>query len=291
MTNPKSGKGLSSSEVSRVEVERGGMQITRIVRVAALVAAVAVLGACSTGSDGISSSTISSPTSALSTSAPDTTVSSSISAPDPTASSPSTASSAPVSADAGTMSQQASVPAASPTVAAPRSSSPSSRTNFGVTYVSVTGDWTGDQLFTKPRSDGSPVAPGLYGSGVSAQFQSPSGNIACQIQVDTPEGSSDGVVCDIRDHAYVNPTPPTDVTCASNYGQTVQILPTGVRVECSVSDGAYRPGGEGLPLPAGSQLDFGGVTCLSTEYGIRCLDNARQVGFMIGRNILAEIAP
>lgn len=278
------------------------MSISRIVRIGAVVAAVAVVSACTSGLGAETAATTTAPVTTTAqtgaSGAPVTAGTTTLSIMTESSNTSTNAGSNPESAGSFAATGSSGVPgtAASSGVAgraAPSAGSTvaSSQTSFGVTYVGVTSDWTGDQLFTKPRSDGTPVAPALYGSGVSAQFQSPSGNITCQIQVDTPNGSSDGAVCQINVHGYGDPEPPADVKCSRDYGRAVQILPVGVKVECPIPVGASNPGAGGTPLGAGSQLDFGGVTCLSTDYGIRCLDNDRQVGFMIGENILATIEP
>ena len=108
------------------------------------------------------------------------------------------------------------------------------------------------------------AAPAHAGSGYS--FQSPSGNIACQVSAGDDGASS--AMCEISDHTYAKPP---NANCPyPGWGDRVEM------------DGGSAPGwlchgdaflAAGLPtLPYGQTRTAGPITCDSEPSGVTCTD-------------------
>jgi hypothetical protein len=108
----------------------------------------------------------------------------------------------------------------------------------------------------------------------SEQFQSPSGNIACDI-------SAGGVACDIRDYTYQPPPPPL---CA-------QHLAWGNRFGLDRGKAAVIVcHGDTLRVPGEATLDYGQTksvgtfTCDSELSGVKCTDSSTGHYFRVSRD-------
>lgn len=122
--------------------------------------------------------------------------------------------------------------------------------------------WLGIFLLTAP------VASAQSG------FQSPSGNIYCQ---QFEEGD---LRCDIGQYSYRAPRPPRRCEGALGSGGSVGLTERGPAEMLCVSDTVADPG---LPrLPYGRTWQGKGLSCASSESGVRCT-NAAGRGFLLSR--------
>ncbi len=101
-------------------------------------------------------------------------------------------------------------------------------------------------------------------------FQTPSGNIHCSIM-------GDGLRCDILNRSYT--PPPRPRSCGFDWGGSVTITPRGAALLC-VSDSVVNP--EFPRLAYGTSWEGKGVSCISTQAGLRC-SNAAGQGFDLSR--------
>lgn len=126
----------------------------------------------------------------------------------------------------------------------------------------------------------------LLGSlaGAAAQapdgFRSPSGNIHCQFWPAPSGREADATIrCDLM--RITNRAPPRPRDCDLEWGQAFEIS-GGARQGVRLCHGdTVRD--DGLPvLPYGRSFQRAGLTCLSEESGVRCV-NGRGHGFEIAR--------
>ena len=104
-------------------------------------------------------------------------------------------------------------------------------------------------------------------------FRSPSANIGCVLY----EGSAR---CDVRDRTWTPPpAPPNCDTHIVDYGQGVEVDPTGPgRLVCA-GDTALDPSAQ--PLAYGTSTVVGAIRCDSAPDGMSCLNTADGHGFWI----------
>jgi hypothetical protein len=98
----------------------------------------------------------------------------------------------------------------------------------------------------------------------SYQFQSPGGNIACNL------GPS-GAVCDIGDHTYT--PPPTPADCHLGWGDRFSLdQGSAATIQCH-GDTLRVPGL--TTLDYGQSLSSGSITCADSQSsGVTCTDNS-----------------
>ncbi|WP_331757817.1 hypothetical protein OG225_41390 (plasmid) [Nocardia sp. NBC_01377] len=110
----------------------------------------------------------------------------------------------------------------------------------------------------------------------TAEFVSPSGNIACRIE---PNATPPAVVCEATDIAFTAPPVPD---CDSNrYGHVV-VLVVGDRPRFPCAPQPLPS--QALPrLPYGSHSTAGPFTCDSAENGVTCRDTGTGNGFRLAR--------
>lgn len=103
-------------------------------------------------------------------------------------------------------------------------------------------------------------------------FRSPSGNIGCYIAPDSAR-------CDIRDRNWTPPAPPAD--CDLDYGQGVEVTPTGPASLVCAGDTAFDPTSPALAY--GESIQAGVIRCTSSESGMDCTSTTSGHGFTISR--------
>ena len=109
-------------------------------------------------------------------------------------------------------------------------------------------------------------------------FQSPSGNIACQLYWFEPNTASAG--CEIRDHTFQ--TPPRPSHCEGAWGDSVGLLQGGpAKLDCH-SDTLF--GGNAATLPYGATETLGPITCSSEPAGMTCRDSSSGHFFSLSRD-------
>lgn len=114
-------------------------------------------------------------------------------------------------------------------------------------------------------------APGDRTVDDRAAFQSPTGNIGCQI-------STSGVRCDIGERGWEPPPRPAD--CRLDYGHALGLSATApARLMCA-GDSAR---GSGEVLAYGDAITAGPIRCESAPAGITCRSNESEHGFMLSR--------
>lgn len=108
----------------------------------------------------------------------------------------------------------------------------------------------------------------------SSPFQSPSGNIACQI-------NAGGAVCDISDYTYQPPPPPL---CAQHisWGNRF-VLDQGKAAEIVCHGDTVRVPGEPT-LDYGQTKSAGTITCASDPSGVKCTDSSTGHYFRVSRD-------
>lgn len=112
-----------------------------------------------------------------------------------------------------------------------------------------------------------PTVPNVPSS-TSYQFQSPGGNIACNLGPGT--SSVAGVACDIGDHTYT--PPPTPADCHLGWGDRFSLQQgNAAMMNCH---------GDTLRVPGLATLDYGqtrtvgSITCDSESAGMTCTDSS-----------------
>ena len=100
-------------------------------------------------------------------------------------------------------------------------------------------------------------------------FISPTGNIACAIDVDLAR-------CDIIDHDWSPPPRPPD--CEFDYGQGIQIVPGEPATFVCAGDTTF--GVEDM-LQYGDAITAGPLRCESAKPGITCRDAGSGHGFTL----------
>lgn len=142
-----------------------------------------------------------------------------------------------------------------------------------------------DPAIDGPVSAGTPADLSNYQTSPSqivATFKSPSGNINCTMYVDYPTFGNKAI-CSIVTHQYRSLPGSSGGSCGA-----------GDSVEVSSAQGARSPAvcvvghlGTGLAeLPSGQSLTFGGITCLSTDSGVKCIGSDGR-GFVISQREIA----
>lgn len=116
------------------------------------------------------------------------------------------------------------------------------------------------------------AAPGDREITTLTAFQSPSGNVGCQI-------SPTSVRCDIDERDWSPPPKPAD--CRLDYGQGVAIG-AGQRAHLMCAGDTARTG-SAEPLAYGSAITGGPIRCESAQSGMTCRDAGTGHGFTISR--------
>jgi hypothetical protein len=116
------------------------------------------------------------------------------------------------------------------------------------------------------------LAPPAQADGSS--FQSPSGNIACQL-------GAAGVACDIRDYTYQPPPPPL---CAQHisWGNRFVLEPGKAGTIVCHGDSVRVPGEPTLDY--GQTASAGTLSCASEASGVRCTDSSSGHYFRVSRD-------
>jgi hypothetical protein len=115
------------------------------------------------------------------------------------------------------------------------------------------------------------LAPASHAGPYSVQFQSPSGDISCNLvnqpPLDTHSLAKNFVQCDIADHSWVAPKPPPP----GRDGATTSF----VLMQGKAPIVGYSPGtvGDDGPMLDSTQTPYGGaITCRNEQSAIRCSD-------------------
>lgn len=126
---------------------------------------------------------------------------------------------------------------------------------------------------------GSTPEPGVYPAVELAQFQSPSGNIACAIVDDG--STTPSVRCDIMDHTFTPPPKPPGGCGATGYGNSI-VLSSGAPAQfICAGDTVYDPSAPVLEYDTTSVV--GQFSCDSRTDGMVCLDLDSGHWFRIAR--------
>ena len=108
----------------------------------------------------------------------------------------------------------------------------------------------------------------------SEQFQSPTGNIACNI-------GAGGVACDISDHTYQPPPPPP---CGQHFPWGSRFtLDAGKAANIVCHSDSLRVPGEPT-LDYGQTKSVGTFTCDSELSGVKCTDSSTGHYFRVSRD-------
>lgn len=119
-----------------------------------------------------------------------------------------------------------------------------------------------------PRAGADYVFDPGYGSQYAA-FQTPSGNIGCDIQ--------DGVAaCVVGENSW--DVPPPDEYCDATWGLSVEVASGPATLTCRGDATAQGP-----PLPYGHEIEFGPILCRSDESGVTCNHQDTGHGFKVNR--------
>jgi hypothetical protein len=110
-----------------------------------------------------------------------------------------------------------------------------------------------------------------FGTG-SAQFATPSGNIACHM-------TTGEVRCDVLQRTWQLPPTPSD--CAQSFGTGVVLAGSGPGELSCVGDTVADP--SLAVLAYGESVQFDGVVCASKEIGMRCENPQTGHGFAVAR--------
>lgn len=115
------------------------------------------------------------------------------------------------------------------------------------------------------------LAPSSHASPFSAQFQSPSGDIACNLvnypPTDTHSLGKNFVQCDIANHSWVPPRPPPQGRADAT---STFVLIRGQFPVVGYSPGTIAAVG---PMLDSAQASSGGaITCASEQSAIKCTD-------------------
>lgn len=109
------------------------------------------------------------------------------------------------------------------------------------------------------------------------QFQSPSGNIGCEISGAYFGGGS--ARCDLAHNPTAWALPPKPANCHAGYGNSVGVGPSGVAQLLCISDSTIDPSAPVLPY--GSTTTAYGYRCSSARSGVTCANVATGHGFVI----------
>jgi hypothetical protein len=102
-------------------------------------------------------------------------------------------------------------------------------------------------------------------------FRSPSSNLGCELDATVAR-------CDIAQRTWKSP--PRPASCQLDYGNGLEVLPSGTGRFTCAGDTALNP--QDPPLPYGRRSTIGSLSCLSEPSGITCR-NAAGHGFAIAR--------
>ena len=125
------------------------------------------------------------------------------------------------------------------------------------------------------------LAGSSHASPFSDQFQSPSGDISCNLVNSPPLGTHtlgrNFVQCDIANHSWVPPRPPPP--------GRADATSTFVLMRGQVPVVAYGPGNLANPDPMddGEVRSAGAITCSSEQSAIRCTDVSTGHFFRVSR--------
>jgi hypothetical protein len=126
------------------------------------------------------------------------------------------------------------------------------------------------------------LAPTSHASPFSGQFQSPSGDISCNLvnypPLDTHSFAKNFVQCDIANHSWVPPRPPPQ-----DRGEATA---TFVLMRGQLPIVTYRPGtfdAVGPMLDDAQAGSAGAITCSSEQSAIRCTDISTGHFFRVSR--------
>jgi hypothetical protein len=127
-------------------------------------------------------------------------------------------------------------------------------------------------MSTAPSAPAIPVAQHVTASG---PFQSPSGNIHCNMSTYSTGGIT--TRCEVTNHDWVATQP---ANCQQNWGDRV-----GMEQGSAAVFGCY---GQGMPaathtLEYGQIQTLGSISCDSETVGVMCIDNATGHYFFISR--------
>jgi hypothetical protein len=112
-------------------------------------------------------------------------------------------------------------------------------------------------------------------------FQSPSGNISCQLGTIVDSGVSRATAaCEISQHTFT--TPPKPSACEGGWGDRVG-LTQGAHASLQCHTDTMR-GSNDPVLDYGQSLSAGSITCRSEQAGIVCSDSKTQHGFSLSRD-------
>lgn len=111
---------------------------------------------------------------------------------------------------------------------------------------------------------------------VAGTFQSPSGNIVCNMYAAT--GGVATAICNVTEHDWLAPAPEN---CGANSGDRIDLeAGSPARIGCY---------GQGMPpatrtLQYGQSQKFGTITCTSESNGVKCVDAASGHYFSVSRD-------
>lgn len=108
-------------------------------------------------------------------------------------------------------------------------------------------------------------------------FQSPSGNIACNMRPDV-DGRSDAV-CEIAVHTWV--APPRSPDCHLNWGSRLRLEQGSAAVFACYHQELGAPE---QTLDYGQTQSFGTITCDSEPTGVTCIDSGTGHFFRVSRD-------
>jgi len=109
-------------------------------------------------------------------------------------------------------------------------------------------------------------------------FQSPSGNIGCQLYWFEPNTASAG--CEIRDHTFSARPRPSN--CEGAWGDSVGLV-QGEPAKLDCHSGTLF-GGSAATLPYGATQTLGAITCTSEPAGMTCKDSSAGHFFYLSRD-------
>lgn len=154
---------------------------------------------------------------------------------------------------------------AAPTTAAPTTATP---TTAPTSTTPPTAPPPSPPPLAAPRAGSEFYFNAEYG-GDYAAFQSPSGNIGCDIR--------DGIAaCVVGENSWN--APPPDEYCDATWGISVEVAGSLGTLTCRGDATAQGPA-----LPYGYEIEFGPVLCRSEESGVTCDNRTTGHGFKVNR--------
>lgn len=152
-------------------------------------------------------------------------------------------------------------PTASPTVEAPTAQPPAPRTTV--------------TLIPPPPAPKPPAPPKPVVNEIAGPFQSPSGNIVCNMYTSTD--GFDTAICAAAEHDWLGPKPDN---CGANWGSRIDL-----EAGSPARFGCY---GQEMPpvthtLQYGQTQQLGSISCRSEAAGITCTDNNSGHYFTVSR--------